>query len=68
MAAATLDGHIKSFFKIPVNYKDLLFPFNLVWELPLFMDNGTFIPELDTHYFALSKSNEEYIDLIPSEF
>ena len=68
MAAAVLDGQIKIFFKIPVLNEDFLFSFFSVRELPLFTVNGTFVPELDTRYFALSKSNEEYVDLQASEF
>ena len=62
MAAAVLDGQVKIFFKIPVLNEDFLFSFYSVRELPLFTVNGTFMPELDTRHFALSKSNEEYVD------
>ena len=68
IAAAVLDRQNKIFFKIRVFNEDLMFTFNSVRPLPLFSGNGTFLPELDTRYFARSKSNEEYIDLLPSEF
>ena len=68
MAAAVLDGQIKIFFKIPVLNEDLLYTFYSVRPLPLFTGNGTLLPELDTRHFALSKGNEEYMDLLPAEF
>ena len=68
MAAAIIDGQIQVFFRIPILNEDLLFSFYSVRGLPVFTDNGTFVPEMDTQFFALSKANEEYIDLLPQEY
>ena len=58
----------RSSSRSPVLNEDFLFSFYSVRELPLFTANGTFMPKLDTKHFALSKSNEGYVDLQASEF
>jgi len=65
---AIIDNQINIIFEVPVMEEKNLFNFYTVTPLPVFANNKTFIPMIDTQYIAISKSGSEYITLSSDQF
>ena len=62
------ESTIDMYFRVPITDPDKLFTLYRIQSLPVYVNNKTFLPELDGTYIGISKSNSEYIILTEDEY
>ena len=68
MAIGFENGQLQMFFSVPIVDKTQKFSFFKVQPVPIFMDNKTYIPDIDATFIALSHENSDYAVLDASEY
>ena len=68
MKSTIVDNQLVLIFNSPIIDETQLYHFNRIEALPVFIENKTFMPEIDAKYIAISHSGSEYISMSSDEF
>jgi len=68
MQVAIVQNELVLIFQSPIIDESQLYHFYRVKPMPVFIQNRTFMPEIDAEYTAISHTGSDYISLSPDEF
>ena len=68
MKAVIANNSLSIIFETPILDQSQLYHFYRVKPMPIFIQNRTFMPEIDAEYIAISHSGSEYISISTDEF
>jgi hypothetical protein len=66
--AAIIDNQITLLFEVPIIIEANLFNFYSVLPMPVFAENKTLLPEIDSSYIGISKTGSDFISISPDQF